>query len=107
MPAPGNRKDLSSTLAPSITGGPDDELTWDERHFPALDEPAFGLDASRSRRVRAVGAAEVVLVPGEGVVAVIDRGDGGVAGVVQLLDGSAVGAAFRGTGRPARLGRPA
>jgi hypothetical protein len=72
--------------------------------FPAFGEPRFGLNADLSRLVRAADGTTAYLVPGDGVLAVIDRGGGGVAGLHQALDGTSVGTSFRGTGRLQVLG---
>jgi hypothetical protein len=72
--------------------------------FPAFGEPRFGLNADLSRLVRAADGTTAHLVPGEGVLAVIDRGGGAVAGLHQALDGTSVGTRFRGTGRLQVLG---
>jgi hypothetical protein len=72
--------------------------------FPAFGEPRFGLNADLSRLVRAADGTTAHLVPGDGVLAVIDRGGGAVAGLRQALDGTSVGTSFRGTGRLQVLG---
>jgi hypothetical protein len=72
--------------------------------FPAFGEPRFGLNADLSRLVRAADGTTAHLVPGDGVLAVIDRGGGGVAGLHQALDGTSVGTSFRRTGRLQVLG---
>jgi hypothetical protein len=83
---------------------PDDVLHPGHLSLPSFREPAFALNPDLSRAVRAADGTTAYLVPGDGVLAVIDRGGGGVAGLHQALDGTILGTSFRGTGRLQVLG---
>jgi hypothetical protein len=78
---------------------PDDALTPHTRAFPALRDTQMGLNAELSRHVRAADGTTAHLVPGEGVLAIIERGGGSVLGLFQALEGTGIGTRFRGTGR--------
>jgi hypothetical protein len=69
--------------------------------FPAFDDRPMGLNPDLSRRVRAADGTAAYLVPGDGVVAIIDErtGGGSVIGIQQALDGTGISTSFRGTGR--------
>jgi hypothetical protein len=68
--------------------------------FAAFRDPELGLNAELSRLVRAADGTAVYLVPGDDVVAIIQRGgSGSVLGLSQALDGTGISTSFRGTGR--------
>jgi hypothetical protein len=79
---------------------PDDALTPQTRAFRALRDTQMGLNAELSRHVCAADGTTAHLVPGDGVLAMIERGgSGSVLGLFQALDGTGIGTRFRGTGR--------
>lgn len=78
---------------------PDDALTPHTRGFLALRDSQMGLNAELSRHVCAADGTTAHLVPGDGVLAIIERGGGSVLGLFQALDGTGIGTSFRGTGR--------
>jgi hypothetical protein len=68
--------------------------------FAAFRDPELGLNAELSRLVRAADGTAVYLVPGDDVVAIIQRGgSGSVLGLSQALDGTGISTSFRGTSR--------
>ena len=69
------------------------------RAFPSFGDPRMGLNPAMSRRVLAADGTAAYLVPGDGVVALIDDWGGSVLGIDQALDGTGIGTSFRGTGR--------
>lgn len=77
----------------------DDVLGPRAKNFPSFDEPTVGLNPDLSRLVRAADGTTAHLVPGDGVLAIIEHSGGAVCGLKQALDGTTVGTSFRGTGR--------
>jgi hypothetical protein len=69
------------------------------RAFPSFDDPRMGFNPAMSRRVLATDGAAAYLVPGDGVLALIDDWGGSVLGIDQALDGTGIGTSFLGTGR--------
>jgi hypothetical protein len=76
----------------------DDVLGPRAKDFLSFNEPTFRLNPDLSRLVRAADGTTAHLVPGDGVLAIVEHG-GAVARLQQALDGTTVGTSFRGTGR--------